>query len=821
MMNSTFSFQDDSPLSKQKAGNKTVSSLDRFGRTTLIRNLAQAISASVSKNGSLVVSLEGPWGSGKTSAKNMLEESLTECWANKRKHSNNYPRLINAEFDPWLFSGSNDVVSLMFSSIINAIDVYLPEELEKRTSFSRKIEATGKALDIASHIDPSGILKSASDALQWVSENLNPTDNNVKSLIQARNELIRQLRSLPEDYAIVVYIDEIDRLDDKDIAALFKALKSVGNLPHVIYVPVFDREIVAAALDRVTQQGRGNQYLEKIIQIPIVLPKIPIEVVWEDFMKEISFYNKSAIKQKHLAHNVFELKNDIFAKLEHHLMVLKKYDIAPIKCDNNTALRESYLGQESKLIGYIAKNKYILEEDIKENRQMLEDSLMNKVSDMTDFIITEKGKLTGIFNGNEEDSLVDFITRDKSRLIFFISENKSILANYFIDKPEDSDSFLKENKQYLALYTVKNENALASYIAKNANTLADFLTVNPNILDEYIQEHSEQIKAHLSSLNNYIQNKAQIIECFKDEYILKRYITDCINMVVPYLIRNKSLRDSKSPEESFINKNEDELAYFALQETDRLAGFIGKYTRETADYFNRNKDILKKFITEYRNSAEFQCDNILKSYIHEKIDSKSYLYHFITDFEKELHQSVTEFKKEPSKDLLNSCVKPFVHNFRDAHRILNAFRIPALQLRNEINLTELLYLTVIKLYDHVFYDWIYQHRDSLLDNSLTLPEKNMAEKYDEDIDSKLKSLPFNNENPSDNVIARRRDALSILFPKYQMMHLNAIYATDKTTIFVTCDRTSVSISDPNFFEKYFLDEDFDSHPSQSSEDIEK
>lgn len=137
-MNSTFSFQDDSPLSKQKAGNKTVSSLDRFGRTTLIRNLAQAISASVSKNGSLVVSLEGPWGSGKTSAKNMLEESLTECWANKRKHSNNYPRLINAEFDPWLFSGSNDVVSLMFSSIINAIDVYLPEELEKEPLLAEK-----------------------------------------------------------------------------------------------------------------------------------------------------------------------------------------------------------------------------------------------------------------------------------------------------------------------------------------------------------------------------------------------------------------------------------------------------------------------------------------------------------------------------------------------------------------------------------------------------------------------------------------------------------------------------------------------------------
>lgn len=120
-------------------------------------------------------------------------------------------------------------------------------------------------------------------------------------------------------------------------------------------------------------------------------------------------------------------------------------------------------------------------------------------------------------------------------------------------------------------------------------------------------------------------------------------------MVVPYLIRNQSLRDSKSPEESFINKNEDELAYFALQETDRLADFIGEYTRETADYFNRNKDILKKFITEYRNSAEFQCNNILKSYIHEKIDSESYLYHFITDFEKNYINQLRNSKKSIPK----------------------------------------------------------------------------------------------------------------------------------------------------------------------------
>lgn len=287
-------FDDDLPLSKQKAGNQSIANLDRFDRAKFIERLAGMISESVSNDGSLVVSLEGPWGFGKTSAKNMLAEALQNRWHEKRADEKGcYPRLITVEFDPWLFSGSNDVVALMFSSIINAIED-LAAKQDKQASMAAKFDTTKRVVDIAGNIDKTGFLKAISESLKWVSESMTPKDNNTKPLIQSRNELIRQLRLLPNDYAIVVYIDEIDRLDDGDIAALFKALKSVGNLPRVVYVPIFDREIIAAALGRVSQQGKGSQYLEKIVQIPITLPQISSEVVWKDFIYQIDAFTSAA-----------------------------------------------------------------------------------------------------------------------------------------------------------------------------------------------------------------------------------------------------------------------------------------------------------------------------------------------------------------------------------------------------------------------------------------------------------------------------------------------------------------------------------------------
>ncbi|MCB4894841.1 KAP family NTPase [Bifidobacterium pseudocatenulatum] len=75
-----------------------------------------------------------------------------------------------------------------------------------------------------------------------------------------------------KDQRIIVFIDDIDRLADDEISALFRTVKSVGDLPNVIYVLLYDRHKVAAALAR-DQKDNGDKFLEKIIQVPIKVPE--------------------------------------------------------------------------------------------------------------------------------------------------------------------------------------------------------------------------------------------------------------------------------------------------------------------------------------------------------------------------------------------------------------------------------------------------------------------------------------------------------------------------------------------------------------------
>ena len=50
-------------------------------------------------------------------------------------------------------------------------------------------------------------------------------------------------------------------------------IKSIADFKNTIYILSYDREIVTKALDK-TQQDKGEEYLEKIVQVPLVLPYI-------------------------------------------------------------------------------------------------------------------------------------------------------------------------------------------------------------------------------------------------------------------------------------------------------------------------------------------------------------------------------------------------------------------------------------------------------------------------------------------------------------------------------------------------------------------
>ena len=79
----------------------------------------------------------------------------------------------------------------------------------------------------------------------------------------------------------IVIIDDLDRLSHEEIREVFRAVKGVLDLPNIIYVIAYDRAIVASALDEV-HKGKGEAYLEKIVQLQYRLPK-PTRKKWQDY----------------------------------------------------------------------------------------------------------------------------------------------------------------------------------------------------------------------------------------------------------------------------------------------------------------------------------------------------------------------------------------------------------------------------------------------------------------------------------------------------------------------------------------------------------
>src|SRR5215208_3911810 len=76
---------------------------DVLGRTSVARLIAAEISAAPGNSG-IVISLMGPWGSGKTSVLNLVDAELGE-------------NVEVLRFNPWLFSGAQELVARFFAEL--------------------------------------------------------------------------------------------------------------------------------------------------------------------------------------------------------------------------------------------------------------------------------------------------------------------------------------------------------------------------------------------------------------------------------------------------------------------------------------------------------------------------------------------------------------------------------------------------------------------------------------------------------------------------------------------------------------------------------
>lgn len=236
-------FRPDKPISAKTD--------DKFQRYIFSQRIAQIITAGKHPS-SLVVGIYGKWGEGKTSVINFIRQEIST-------------ETIVVNFNPWIFSDEKQLVAAFFENIAAALG-------KKLTSLSERVWKTFK--DYSEGIGSlSSLFVPGAAGISKIGEKI--ADKLQKGSIEDLKSKVDEL-IVEANTNFVIFIDDIDRLEAKEVQAIFKLVKLLGDFPRTCYVLSFDDDMVAAALGPKygnRDKKSGYDFLEKIIQVPLQLPK--------------------------------------------------------------------------------------------------------------------------------------------------------------------------------------------------------------------------------------------------------------------------------------------------------------------------------------------------------------------------------------------------------------------------------------------------------------------------------------------------------------------------------------------------------------------
>ena len=243
---------------------------DRLDRGPLVDIVARHVLALEPIEPCVVLALNAPWGAGKSSFLNLLEEKLktpTKCDANRGKDA---LTPIVVRFNPWHYTNVDQLVLMFFNELAQGIG----ETTEIHRQIGGLIRGMGKSMTVFAPVIASllgvpwgGKLASLfGSAIDQAGSSLEKE----KGLSEQKSQLNECLSKLSQ--RVVVFIDDIDRLEREALRMLFRMIRLNADFTNVTYILAFDRNVVECNLSDINGV-RGRDYLEKIVQVAFDIPE--------------------------------------------------------------------------------------------------------------------------------------------------------------------------------------------------------------------------------------------------------------------------------------------------------------------------------------------------------------------------------------------------------------------------------------------------------------------------------------------------------------------------------------------------------------------
>ena len=245
------------------------SSEDKLNRESFAKILANVILQSAFPT-SFTVGLYGAWGSGKTSLLNMVIEQIERSSTD----------VVILRFNPWLCSDPKQLITQFFKQLASAIKMKKPTA----DTVCELVDQYADLFDAASLIPYAGAAIAAAGKIFTTKarKRMNRKSNDMQG---QKDEIIRTM--VKENLKIIVSIDDIDRLSEEEIIAVFQLVKALADFPNAVYLLAFDYDVVVRALGTV-QHGDGREYLEKVIQVPFEIPAPSMESIHDALFSKLN-----------------------------------------------------------------------------------------------------------------------------------------------------------------------------------------------------------------------------------------------------------------------------------------------------------------------------------------------------------------------------------------------------------------------------------------------------------------------------------------------------------------------------------------------------
>jgi KAP family P-loop domain len=247
--------ENDLPIEKEEE--------DVFSRVDYVNSIIRHITTNWSKE-CKIIGLNGAWGAGKTSVLNLLDEKL-----NLQHH------FFTQQYNPWRYSNEAVMIAELFRKIHEGAksDESLGnslKDLAENISKYQEIIILASTASLPLNPAVAFVLRIINSIAGFFSKRKSVSIEDIKDKI---NKILEKLVR-----PLIVFVDDVDRLDNNEIRQLFKILKLTADFNNLIYIVAFDDEVVSKILNESytgnSELSGGKEFLDKIINIPMRIPHL-------------------------------------------------------------------------------------------------------------------------------------------------------------------------------------------------------------------------------------------------------------------------------------------------------------------------------------------------------------------------------------------------------------------------------------------------------------------------------------------------------------------------------------------------------------------